>query len=121
MTQYRLLYRKDDAGKWHCDGVAYTEDEHYLFYRRGQTMRQQVASLDELGDVHFPYETGSEFHWGSLEEWRKTEPFTPTAVLRRPSVEPRQTRRSPRYRSADEIPSELRRYLLDINLLWSEQ
>jgi hypothetical protein len=122
MTRYRLLERLIRDQEWQPDGVAYVEEGLCLLYRRGQIWRLDVSDLTELGEKHHPYEKGSTFQWEEgIREWDKTEPFDPITVLRPSSPRLQQERRGPRYRSADEMPQDIKRLLLDINLLWGEQ
>jgi hypothetical protein len=119
MTNYRLLERLNPDQEWQPEGVAYLEEGMCLFYRRGLTMGQPVTDLAELSDVHFPRKEDSVFRWGPIAEWKKPEPFNPAAVLQAPVPKIRPERRGPRYYRADDLPLDIRKRLLDTNLLWS--
>jgi hypothetical protein len=123
MTLYRLLERSKPGYAWQTHGVAYTEEGMCLFYRLSQKfpVQLQVASLVELGDKHFPDEKDGAFRWGAICEWNKEEPFSPARLLQ-PLAQPHQRdKHRPRYRSLDEMPLEMRKLLLDINLLWTSE
>ena len=117
MTEYRLLERLENQ-EWLPEGVAYIEGELCLLHRMGQTFRLRATSLDELRAEDFPYEKGNQFRWGGIKS--SQTPFTPQLLLQSHSPVSEKAR-TPLYMSPDEIPPDIKEYLVNENLEWQNQ
>lgn len=81
MIKYIILKKLIGNDRWLSDGIVYHDGEKCYFHRNGQTIRYHRDDLNQLNEDDFPVEEGSEFAWGEMEEWTKSEPFNAQVLL----------------------------------------